>query len=152
MPLKTNDTNFNPNAGFDQEAQWHSLLFSPMRKRQKIPGGSFSSVDLRFSATSPSKYHEVVTTSLNEFIAFELSLVQEVAYVYTAYRNGIFYVWIVLDQFEQEVRKRIYDREKAIIDEFSMFEFDFYIVARAGRDADELISESVKLAYERSRS
>ena len=56
-----------------------------------------------------------------------------------------------MDQFEPEVRKRIYDREKAIIDEFSDFEFDFYIVARTGRDVKELISESVTLAYGRSR-
>ena len=149
--IKTNATNLNPNMGFDGQAQWRSLPISPSLRRKQFPGGSFSNVDLRFRAASSSKYHEVATTSLNEFIAFELSLVQEVEYVYTAYRNRIFYVWVVLYQFEQEVRERIYEREKAIIDEFSEFEFDFYIIARTDRDPNELISESLTLAYERSR-
>src|SRR5947207_3742628 len=105
----------NP-AGFDRQARWHS--FSPTLSKREFLGGPFSNVDLRF--------YKIITTSLNEFIAFELSLVREVEYVYTAYRNAVFYVWIVVDQFEPEVRKRIYDREKAIIDEFSDFEFDFY--------------------------
>ena len=102
------------------------------------------------SLESAEQQIKLQTGSLNEFIAFELSQIREVEYVYTALRNKVFYVWIVIDRFEPQVRKNIYEREKTIIDEFNMFEFDFYIIARMGQDVKDLISGSVKLAYQRS--
>jgi hypothetical protein len=92
---------------------------------------------------------EVQTSALNEFIAFELSLVPEVEFVFTAFRNDVFYVWVIVDKFEEEVRGRIYGREKDIIDEFQGFEFDFYIIARLGRDVWDLVSEEINLAYQK---
>lgn len=92
---------------------------------------------------------EVPTSALNEFIAFELSLVPEVEFVFTAFRNDVFYAWVIVDKFEEEVRGRIYERERAIIDEFQMFEFDFYIIARLGRDVGDLVSEEINLAYQK---
>ena len=92
---------------------------------------------------------EVQTSALNEFIAFELSLVPEVEFVFTAFRNDVFYAWVIVDKFEEEVRGRIYERERAIIDEFQTFEFDFYIIARLGRDVWDLVSEEINLAYQK---
>jgi len=91
----------------------------------------------------------VSTSALNEFIAFEISLVSEVEAVFTAFRNEVFYVWVIVNRFADDVRARIYDRQRAIIDEFSTFEFDFYIIAGLGRDPWELVSESVTLAFQR---
>jgi hypothetical protein len=61
----------------------------------------------------------------------------------------VFYVWVIVNRFADDVRARIYDRQRAIIDEFSTFEFDFYIIAGLGRDPWELVSESVTLAFQR---
>lgn len=91
----------------------------------------------------------VATTALNEFIAFELSLVLDVEYVFTAFRNEVFYVWILVKHFEEEIRTRIYDRERAIIDAFPTLDFDFYVIARLDRDPWDLVSESVVLAYQK---
>jgi hypothetical protein len=91
------------------------------------------------------------TADLRDFIAFEFSLVPDVEYVFTAFReNQIFYAWIVINQFEQSVRDQIYEREQAIIDEFPAFEFDFYIIARIDRNLDDLIGDdSMHLTYAR---
>jgi len=89
------------------------------------------------------------TTALNEFIAFEISLAPEVEAVFTAFRNEVFYVWVIVSRFADDVRATIYDRQRAIIDEFRTFEFDFYIIAGLGRDPWDLVSESVTLAFQR---
>lgn len=91
----------------------------------------------------------VCTSALNEFIAFEISLVSKVEAVFTAFRNEVFCVWVIVNRFADNVRARIYDRQRAIIDEFPTFEFDFYIIAGLGRDPWELVSESVTLAFQR---
>ena len=92
------------------------------------------------------------TSDLRDFIAFEFSLVPQVEYVFTAFReNQVFYAWIVVDEFETSVRASIYARQRAIIDEFPMFEFDFYIIARMGRSLDDLVGggDSMHLTYAR---
>jgi len=91
----------------------------------------------------------IVTIALDEFIAFEISLVPEVEAVFTAFRNEVFYVWVIVSRFAADVTARIYDRQRAIIDEFPTFEFDFYIIAGLGRDPWDLVSESVKLVFQR---
>lgn len=91
----------------------------------------------------------VATSALSEFIAFEISLVSEVEAVFTAFRNEVFYVWVIVNRFADNVRARIYDRQRTIIDEFPTFEFDFYVIAGLGRGPWELVSESVTLAFQR---
>ena len=93
----------------------------------------------------------VVTSDLRDFIAFELSLVEQVAFVYTAFRNNeVFYSWIVIDEFEHAVRERIYERQRLIIEEFPNFQFDFYILALMGRNVADLIGDpSMHLTYTR---
>ncbi len=94
----------------------------------------------------------VETTRLNRFIALELALVEEVEYILSAYRDRVFYVWVIVEVFDDSVRRRIYGRQAAVIEEFPTFEFDFYIVARGGRNLDELVTESVEVVYERPRN
>ncbi len=95
----------------------------------------------------------VPTSGLRECIAFEFSLIPQVAFVYTAFRsNEVFYAWIVIDEFEKAVRQEIYERQRTIIDEFPMFQFDFYVIGLMGRNVVDLIGdESMHLTYERPR-
>ena len=92
-----------------------------------------------------------VTSSLRELIAFEFSLVRDVQYVFTAFReNHVFYAWVVVDRFEEDVRNQIYNRQEAVIDEFPELEFDFYIISRMGRDIGDLIDTSAQLTYQKA--
>ena len=95
---------------------------------------------------------KLVSSGPRECIAFEFSLMPEVAFVYTAFRsNEVFYVWIVIDQFERTVREQIYERQRIVIDEFPMFQFGFYVIGLDGRDITDLIGdESMHLTYKRA--
>lgn len=72
---------------------------------------------------------------------------EEVEYVFTAFRNNVFYVWVLFDRFEAQVRKMIYEIEMEVIDEFPVIEFDFYLIASGGSDVRELISGSIESVY-----
>lgn len=152
MELGTAAPTTGTNLGFqfDSEGTQYTLPIRNSKRQQKFPNVQKAVTNFLFREVETSDQLEVFASGLNEFIAFELSLVSEVEYVYTALRNNVFYVWVVINQFEREVRERIYEREKAVIDEFSMFEFDFYIISRMERNVQELISESIDLTYERA--
>lgn len=132
------------------EGKAYQIAFKRTRTRQSVPAPE-SYQNSTFTDFS-HEGQDAITKDLNEFIALELSLVPEVEYVYTAIRDGVFYVWTVIDRFAQAAREGIYGRQIAVIDEFPMYEFDFYIIAREGRPVGDLISESVTLTFDRSRS
>lgn len=129
--------------------RWQASLTRASGEELKFSQDCLVQLDKWFN-TSASTPLKVPTSALNEFIAFELSLVPEVEFVFTALRNSVLYVWVVVDKFEEKIRERIYDRERAVIDEFLSLEFDFYIVARLVRDVWDLVSEDITLAFERS--
>jgi hypothetical protein len=91
-----------------------------------------------------------ITPTLNQFVALSISAVPEVEQVSTLLQGNALQVEIVVDAFDAEVRNRIYERQEAIIHEFEMFEFDFYIVSRRGRDLSECpVDSSFNLAFRR---
>lgn len=102
-------------------------------------------------SVSSEKSVAVPTSDVRDCIAFEFSLLKEVAFVYTAFRqNDVFYAWIVIDKFERKIREAIYERQRVIIDEFPTFQFDFYIMGLDGRDVSDLIGDpSMHLTYSR---
>ena len=111
------------------------------QSEQKFANTSSSIAGYRTTSTQGSMASR--TAEMREFIAFEFSLVPAVECVFTAFReNQIFYAWIVINEFDDsETREDIYCRQLAIIDEFIMFEFDFYIVARTGRRLDDIVGD-----------
>ena len=110
------------------------------QSEQEFENISSSIADYRTTSTQGSMASRTAET--REFIAFEFSLVPEVECVFTAFReNQIFYAWIVINEFDSETREAIYYRQLAIIDEFIMLEFDFYIVARTGRRLDDIVGD-----------
>jgi hypothetical protein len=94
---------------------------------------------------------QVETSRLNQFIGFELALVKQVEFILSAYRDNVFYVWVIIQDFGDSVRREIYERQAAIIEQFPEFEFDFYIISRGARELDELVTESVEIVYEKPR-
>ena len=89
--------------------------------------------------------------SPSNFIGCELSLVPEVEAVYVESSESTknFRILTVVDKRDPEVRAKVYARERAIIDEFSAFEFDFHIISRMGRDLRQVINETGKIAFKR---
>jgi len=149
MAIKSAVTGFSSNAftQFDDLRQANILL---LEEAEQVFASIGSATDTA-RRISTEENLPLVTADLRDFIAFEFSLVPEVEYVFTAFReNQIFYVWIVIDQFEAAARERIYARQQAIIDEFPTFEFDFYIIARTGRQVEDLVGdESMHRTYSR---
>jgi hypothetical protein len=84
-----------------------------------------------------------------DLIWLEISLVPQVEAVYVqAEGNGAYDVVTIINENDDEVRRRIYQREGAIIDMLNTFEFSFRVVSRAGLPENEIISSEAP-AYRR---
>lgn len=151
MPLGVLDSFTAHLDSFGAAPCWHFFKTASSGRELQFRDLMCRSSETVSRSTQDTPSIELLTRRLNEFVGIELSLVPDVEYVFTAFRNKVFYIWIVIDRFESQVRERIYDREKAVIDEFTMFEFDFYILSRQGRKVGDLVSESIELVFDRYR-
>lgn len=84
-----------------------------------------------------------------DFIWLELSIVGEVERVFVERRGNAFQVMTVVNDRSPELRKRIFAREKEIIEEMPQYEFDFDILTRMNHKLDELVSTGDKPSYTR---
>lgn len=76
-----------------------------------------------------------------EFLGFEMSMIKEVEAVYVSRQDRMLYVSVIVNDFDREVRQKIYEREMAMIDEFESYDFDFNILSRRGRKLEEVIHD-----------
>jgi hypothetical protein len=86
------------------------------------------------------------------FIGYELSLIPEVRRVLVRRdtpESTELDVVIFVTSKDAALRSRIYDRERAIMDELTGLEFDFHIFAHEGGNFAELINETGELAFEK---
>lgn len=84
-----------------------------------------------------------------DFIWLELSMVPELERVFVGRRGGSFDVMSVVNDRDIELRKRIFARERAIIEALPEYDFDFEILTRMGHDLGDLLTDSEKPAYVR---
>ena len=91
------------------------------------------------------------TKTLAEFIGEELGAVPEVEAVYGVRDRNVLHIYTVVDAFDGEVRRKIYDKEQSLIEHLLIdVVFDFNIISRRGRKLSEVIPESeVALYYRR---
>lgn len=86
-----------------------------------------------------------------DFIWLELSMVPEVERVFVERRGGVagvaFQVMTVVNDRSPELRRRIFAREKAIIDALPQYEFDFDIFTRMNYKLEDLVSTCDKPSY-----
>lgn len=96
--------------------------------------------------------HPIVLFSddIEKVVAKDLAAISDVSHVFTHVVETSVLVWIVVDDPRIDVRHQIFDRELALINEFPETEFDFNIVPRMGREADEVIRGEAHIAYTRS--
>jgi hypothetical protein len=84
-----------------------------------------------------------------DFIWLELSMVPEVERVFVERRGDAFQIMTVVNDRSVELRKRIFARERAIIDELRQYEFDFDIFTRLNHKLEDLVTISDKPSYAR---
>jgi hypothetical protein len=87
---------------------------------------------------------------IEKVVAKDLSTIPNVSHVFTHVVDTSVLVWIIVDNPSIEARHRVFDRELSLISEFPETEFDFNLIPRMGRDADEIIRGEAHLAYARS--
>jgi hypothetical protein len=84
---------------------------------------------------------EQILSLLPGLIADMLLGVSGVEYAFVEIQaGGVFHVWTVVDNPQDEVYDAIYDREKLIIKQFHPIPFDFQVIARRGKDLRSVIS------------
>lgn len=78
-------------------------------------------------------------------VALQIAGVPEVQAVFTTEygrENGrVFFVWTVVPDRKYEVYRRIYEKEREIIEAHAPLQFDFTIMPSRGRDPRTLISD-----------
>ena len=76
-------------------------------------------------------------------------MIPEIERVFVERRGDAFQVMTVVNDRSVDLRKRIFAREKAIIDELPQCEFDFDILTRMNHKLDDLVTVSDKPSYAR---
>lgn len=88
---------------------------------------------------------------VESLISSRLALVPDVESVWKSREGRVFYVWSVVNHSSADVRRRVYEKEREIIDELQEYEFDFSIFARRDRDSDRLFMDrNLQLAFSRA--
>lgn len=91
----------------------------------------------------------VYTVRPQDFAWLEMSLVHEVERVFVDKEGCLFRILTVVNERSPELRKKIYQREKAIIDALPRYEFDFHILARQNHDLNEVVDCADRPSYSR---
>lgn len=84
-----------------------------------------------------------------DFIWLELSLVPEVERVFVECRGNHFEVMTVVNERDDTLRRKVFAREKAIIDALPHYGFHFGILTRMNYALKDLVSDFDKPAYVR---
>lgn len=78
-----------------------------------------------------------IADNLEVALSKDLASVSQVRHVLTEKANGNLLVWIAVDDPRPEVRRKIYQKELALIEGFPEVEFDFNLIPAMGRSAQE---------------
>ena len=102
----------------------------------------------RSTQTKSETTRTMLMPMLRDSIALAIGSISEVQAIFTNSQDRVFYVWCVVTDSDPSIRRRIYAKEKELIDSFSDFEFDFSIVAGRGRESFEVINDpEARLIY-----
>jgi hypothetical protein len=85
----------------------------------------------------------------NDWIWVELSLVAEVECVFVWLEEDMYRVVTIVNDNDEGLRDRIYERELALIEALPMYRFDFYVLPRMGNQLSALVDYAEKPAYRR---
>lgn len=102
------------------------------------------------SAQAVWEYSNSYEDRLQKFIRQEIAKIIEVEYIYCRREEPVYFVWVLIKEFDPAVRRKIYQKQKEIIAMFPDEVFDFYVIARLNKPAHLIINQSgVELIYQR---
>ena len=101
--------------------------------------------------TVKTEVSSMLSADLRDTVAFDLGYsIPEVQAVFVLSQDKTLYVWSVVPERDHSVYRKIYAKEKDIIEQFDGVDFEFNIVSSRGRDPRTLISASeAQLAFTR---
>ena len=66
--------------------------------------------------------------SVNDFIANSFSTLSNVQAVLAGESGDVLHVWIMIDEWDPQVRKQVYAIQKTIMKQLGGLHFDFYVI------------------------
>jgi hypothetical protein len=85
-------------------------------------------------------------------IGMELSFVPEVDFVFAnCEQSQGFRVVTIINEIDDAIETKIYEREEAIMDAIPSSDFDFRILARHNRDLSGVMTDGGKLVFQRKK-
>jgi hypothetical protein len=85
-------------------------------------------------------------------LAAALKHIPEVVDAYYSFGDGVFSSWIVVDPYELNVRRAVFEVQQSILDRNRDIEFDFYTVAASNEDdPNKPLFSDASIAYSRKR-
>jgi hypothetical protein len=98
------------------------------------------------------KFYNSYEDRLQNFIANKLKEVKEIEYIFCQREERAYLVWIVINELNPEVRRKIYKKEKDIIRLFRGEVFDFYVIARMNKPIQTIVNQTgTELIYQKQR-
>ncbi len=101
----------------------------------------FSDSFITSSESADRQYFNSYEDRLQAYMAQKLSEVPEVEAIYCLRDELTYFVWVVINKYDPEVRRSIYAKQKEVIKMFQEEEFDFYVIARADQPLDAVIHQ-----------
>ena len=86
--------------------------------------------------------------TIEQSIARDLALLPDVRHILVERADGIVNVVVALDHPSKQVRESVFEKEFALMDEFSETSFDFNLIPAHGRTPEDLASHA-RLIYSR---
>ncbi len=84
-----------------------------------------------------------------DYIAFQMSFVPEVENVFVSRHEGeVLHVLTVVNNRDRELNRRIFARERAIMDYYRQCRFDFHILPRMNRNLNDVMAPTGKRVLE----
>lgn len=87
---------------------------------------------------------------LQHVVAALIGSIPEVEAVLTGREDSLMRVWTVVSDASREVRRKVYGKEREVIDSHEPFDFEFRVFSSRGRDARSFLAETMTLSYQRS--
>jgi hypothetical protein len=93
----------------------------------------------------------MTTSDIQSSVGMSFARIAEVERVYIVRAGDTLRVFTIVDDVNEDAYDRIYEHERSLIREFKGTHFDFNVISRRGRDADEIVGPILP-AWQRNES
>jgi len=101
-----------------------------------------------FTVSGSPDSSPLYSESLEHALAADLSVIQEINFIFVERAEGNLLVWVSVENPVAEVRERIFQKQYDLIEGFPEISFDFNLILGKGNDPKQY-STSSKIIYTR---